>query len=375
MFARRRDLLEREAERHRRARRPRRRDRSRATSRGSWSTTVGAFGGIDVVVNNGGGPPPGPAVGAHRRAVEGAVELLLLSAIRLTKLAFPISNASGRGRIVNIESSSVRAPIDNLALSNAVRPGVVGWTKTLSREVGPKGITVNTIAPGLIDTERLRLSVGGVRDVCVDPDGPRRRAGGDRRRCLFPGLRSRGLRHRGGRAGRRRRHAQLALRSLGDRAPPPPPLPGTLIGTGLLLIALTAAALWIVPSDEYLFLPDKARPVAPLVTVKGGKDPGGPGGIYYDAVIIRRAKLFERIFPWIHDGSTLVPDNRSTRPESATASAAARTSGDGPLAEHRRGRGTQVPRLRGQGRGPPGRSSGRSWPNHPRRRRASSPPT
>jgi Lon-like protease len=69
-----------------------------------------------------------------------------------------------------------------------------------------------------------------------------------------------------------------------------------------------------VPSDEYLFLPDKARPVAPLVTVKGGKDPSGPAGIYYDAVIIRRAKLFEQIFPWIHDGSTLVPDKQVNPP-------------------------------------------------------------
>jgi 3-oxoacyl-[acyl-carrier protein] reductase len=59
----------------------------------------------------------------------------------------------------------VRAPIDNLALSNAVRPGVVGWMKTLAREVGPKGITVNTIAPGQIDTERLRSLGGG------DPSG------------------------------------------------------------------------------------------------------------------------------------------------------------------------------------------------------------
>ena len=69
-----------------------------------------------------------------------------------------------------------------------------------------------------------------------------------------------------------------------------------------------------MPSDEYLFLPDKARPVAPLVTVKGGKDPTGSAGIYYDAVIIRRAKLFEQIFPWIHDGSTLVPDKQVNPP-------------------------------------------------------------
>ena len=57
--------------------------------------------------------------------------------------------------MINITSSSVREPIDNLALSNAVRPGVVGWAKTLAREVGPKKITVNSIAPGRIETERL----------------------------------------------------------------------------------------------------------------------------------------------------------------------------------------------------------------------------
>jgi 3-oxoacyl-[acyl-carrier protein] reductase len=57
----------------------------------------------------------------------------------------------------------VREPIENLALSNAVRPGVIGWAKTLARELGPKGITVNSIAPGRIDTERIRE---------VYPDGP-----------------------------------------------------------------------------------------------------------------------------------------------------------------------------------------------------------
>ena len=169
MFARRRDLLEREA------------DRIGALAvRGDVTVpndlarlveaTVGAFGGIDVLVNNGGGPPPGPAAGVGDEAVEDAVELLLLSAIRLTNLCLPLLEASGRGRIVNIESSSVRAPIDNLALSNALRPGVVGWMKTLAREVGAKGITVNTIAPGLIDTERLQ-SVPSIRDVSHIPLG------------------------------------------------------------------------------------------------------------------------------------------------------------------------------------------------------------
>jgi 3-oxoacyl-[acyl-carrier protein] reductase len=134
--------------------------------------TVDAFGGIDILVNNGGGPPPCPATGVDDQAVESAVELLLLSTVRLTKLCLPHLESSGRGRIVNIESSSVRSPIDNLALSNAVRPGVVGWMKTLAREVAPNGITVNTIAPGQIDTDRLRSIGGG------DPDAvPMRRLG------------------------------------------------------------------------------------------------------------------------------------------------------------------------------------------------------
>src|SRR4051812_28964642 len=169
MFARRRDLLEREAERL-----------GALAVRGDLTvpkdlqrlvdTTVDAFGGIDVLVNNGGGPPPGPAAGVTDDQIEGAVELLLLSVIRLTNLCLPHLEASGRGRIVNIESSSVRAPIDGLALSNAIRPGLVGWMKTLAREVGTKGITVNTIAPGRIDTERLR-SIGGTPDLTQIPAG------------------------------------------------------------------------------------------------------------------------------------------------------------------------------------------------------------
>jgi 3-oxoacyl-[acyl-carrier protein] reductase len=164
MFARRRELLEREAERL-----------GALAVRGDLTVptdlaklverTIGAFGGIDILVNNGGGPPPGPAAGVADDAVESAVELLLLSAIRLTNLCLPHLEASGRGRIVNIESSSVRAPLDGLALSNALRPGVVGWMKTLAREVAPKGITVNTIAPGRIDTERLRAVGGGASQI------------------------------------------------------------------------------------------------------------------------------------------------------------------------------------------------------------------
>ncbi len=162
MFARRRDLLEREAERL-----------GALSVRGDLTVpadleklverTLKAFGAIDVLVNNGGGPPTGPAAATDAASFEQAVELLLLPVVRLTNLCLPHLEKSGRGRIVNIESSSVREPIDGLALSNSVRPGVVGWAKTLAREVAGKGITVNTIAPGRIDTDRLAnvYSAGG----------------------------------------------------------------------------------------------------------------------------------------------------------------------------------------------------------------------
>jgi len=162
MFARRRDALEHEAERL-----------SGLAVVGDVTsaedaerlveTAVDAFGGIDILVNNSGGPPRTPAVGLDAAAVQAAVELLLVSVVRLTGLCLPYLEQSACGRIVNVTSSSVREPIDNLALSNAVRPGVIGWAKTLARELGPAGITVNSIAPGRIDTERVRE---------VYPDGP-----------------------------------------------------------------------------------------------------------------------------------------------------------------------------------------------------------
>jgi 3-oxoacyl-[acyl-carrier protein] reductase len=124
---------------------------------------VDAFGGVDVLVNNSGGPPRGTALEVDDESLEEAVALLLLSAVRMTTLCLPHLRRSPAGRVINIESSTVREPADNLALSNAVRPGVVGWAKTLARELGPDGITVNTIAPGRIDTERLAE---------VYPDGP-----------------------------------------------------------------------------------------------------------------------------------------------------------------------------------------------------------
>lgn len=123
-----------------------------------------AHGGVDVLVLNGGGPPAGTAIDVTPEAIETAVALLLTPFVGLVTRCLPHLRASGRGRIVAIESVSVREPVVGLALSNAVRPGVVGWLKTLAREVAADGVTVNTIAPGRIDTDRLRALYG--------PQGP-----------------------------------------------------------------------------------------------------------------------------------------------------------------------------------------------------------
>jgi len=154
MFARRREMLDREADRLG-ALAVRGDVTNPADLRRLVERTVEAFGGIDILVNNSGGPPRGPAVGLTDEQVETAVELLLLSVIRLTELCLPQLERSGHGRIINIESSTVREPADNMGLSNAIRPGVIGWAKTMARELGPKKITVNSIAPGKIETARL----------------------------------------------------------------------------------------------------------------------------------------------------------------------------------------------------------------------------
>ena len=129
------------------------------------------FGRLDIVVNNTGGPPGGGFEAFGDEEWQAAYELTFMSALRLTRRALPMLRESGRGRIVNITSSSVKEPIEGLLLSNALRPAVVGWAKTLSREEGPNGITVNNIAPGYIDTDRLRY----LYSLSSDPDGDQQR--------------------------------------------------------------------------------------------------------------------------------------------------------------------------------------------------------
>jgi Lon-like protease len=87
-----------------------------------------------------------------------------------------------------------------------------------------------------------------------------------------------------------------------------------LVGVLAGLVVLTAIVLYLVPSNDYLLLPDTAHPVAPLVTVQGGHDPKGPGGIYFVDVIERPATMFESLFPSIHSGATLVPASEIVPP-------------------------------------------------------------
>lgn len=117
--------------------------------------TVAAFGGIDVLVLNSGGPPPGTALDVTPESLEQAVELLLQPVVRLVHLCLPQLQASAGGRIVAITSIASKEPVAHIALSNALRPAVAGWLKTLARELGPQKITVNCVAPGRFATARL----------------------------------------------------------------------------------------------------------------------------------------------------------------------------------------------------------------------------
>ena len=118
-------------------------------------TTVEKCGPIYALVNNTGGPKPGPFDAFDDAAWQDAYELCLLSYIRTIREVLPHMRANGGGRIVCSTSSSVKAVLDNLILSNTFRLGVVGLAKTLSQELGKDNILVNVIGPGRIDTARI----------------------------------------------------------------------------------------------------------------------------------------------------------------------------------------------------------------------------
>jgi 3-oxoacyl-[acyl-carrier protein] reductase len=124
--------------------------------------TVAAYGGVFALVNNSGGPPAGTFEQFDDAAWQKAFELNLLSYIRTIRAVVPHMRMGGGGRIVNYTSSSIKAPLENMILSNTFRTGVLGLTKTLSGELGRDGILVNVLGPGRIQTDRI-THLDGIR--------------------------------------------------------------------------------------------------------------------------------------------------------------------------------------------------------------------
>jgi 3-oxoacyl-[acyl-carrier protein] reductase len=114
-----------------------------------------ALGHVDVVVTNSGGPSPGTFEGVRPEAWQAAFETVLMSAVELIRAFLPGMKERRFGRVLNITSITVKQPVDNLLLSNALRAAVTGMARTLATEVAPFGVTVNNLLPGYTRTERL----------------------------------------------------------------------------------------------------------------------------------------------------------------------------------------------------------------------------
>ena len=114
------------------------------------------IGTVEILVNNVGGPPPGTFEELEDKDWQDAINLTMMSALRMSHLVLPAMKEKKWGRIINISSVSVKTPVKNLFLSNSIRLGVLGWAKALSDEVGEYGITVNTVCPGNTRTNRIK---------------------------------------------------------------------------------------------------------------------------------------------------------------------------------------------------------------------------
>lgn len=115
------------------------------------------LGPVDILINNTGGPPPTPVAGQDPALWSRHFGAMVLSVIAITDRVLPGMRARKWGRIITSTSSGVVAPIPNLGLSNSLRLSLVGWSKTLAREVGGDGITVNIVLPGRIATPRIQF--------------------------------------------------------------------------------------------------------------------------------------------------------------------------------------------------------------------------
>ncbi|WP_342237931.1 SDR family oxidoreductase [Inquilinus sp. OTU3971] len=136
----------------------------------------------DILVNNAGGPPPGDFRDWDRDAWIKAVDANMLTPIFLTRAVVDGMAARGFGRIVNITSSAVKAPIAELGLSNGARSGLTGFIAGVARQMAGKGVTINGLLPGAFDTDRLR---GGI-NAAAQRSGQDAEAVADRRRAAIP---------------------------------------------------------------------------------------------------------------------------------------------------------------------------------------------
>src|SRR5216117_3853959 len=153
-------------------------DLSKAADIDAWHAAAKkAFGGVDLLFANTGGPPAGTALGFDDAAWQTAFELLLMSVIRTVRLVVPSMRARGGGAILIGTSSTVKEPVQMLALSNVMRSGVTSLAKTLSVELAPDKIRVNTLVPGRIATDRLTyLDGANAQKAGISVEEQRKRA-------------------------------------------------------------------------------------------------------------------------------------------------------------------------------------------------------
>lgn len=141
------------------------------TSADGQAQVIEAAQGVDILVNNAGGPPPGLWSDWDRDDFIKALDANMLTPITFMKALLPGMMDKGWGRVVNITSQSVRAPIPALGLSNAARTGLTGYVAGTARQVAPNGVTINNLLPGIHATDRADSLDGGVaaqRGISID---------------------------------------------------------------------------------------------------------------------------------------------------------------------------------------------------------------
>ena len=132
------------------------------TTEAGRAAALAACPQVDILVNNAGGPPPGDFRAWERDAWIAALDANMLAPIALIKATVDAMAGRGFGRVVNITSAAVKAPIDILGLSNGARSGLTGFVAGLARSpLAAKGVTINNLLPGAFDTDRLRVTMQG----------------------------------------------------------------------------------------------------------------------------------------------------------------------------------------------------------------------